>query len=329
VVTGWQMAATSISNQLADQFLQHAVDLARFEAHEQQRILRLLKKLERDLVKDLASADPTAPTRTAFQQGRLEALLEQTRRTINGAYRQIATSHQSEMRDLADFEAEQISNAVNGSVGASVMSVAVPETQLAAIASDVLIQGAPSRDWWKRQAGGVQQKFENAMRQGVLRGETNDDLVRRVRGTKAKGYSDGIVAGIAAKNAKALVRSSVQAVANKAREDLYEANDDVLRGVQVLSTLDGRTTPICIARSNAAWDPTTGKPLPESPRQEPYPGAPPYHFQCRSILLPVLKPLDDLLEGTGPRKSGQLGKLPAGQQASMDGQVAGDLKYED
>lgn len=318
-----------LSDIIVDRILEHSVDLARFEAHERRRILRMLKSLERSLIKELAGADPTGAVRTAFQQARLEAMLRQTRKTIDSAYREIATTHEGEMQELASVEQDFTRQAIDTSVGAAVMTVAVPETTLAALASKSLIEGAPSRDWWKRQARSTQDRFENAMRQGVLRGETIDQLARRVRGTKARGYSDGIIAGLSASQAKALVRTSVQTVTNEAQNALYEANADVVKGRRHLSALDGKTSPICIARSGAKWD-MEGKPFPDSPRQEPYPGPPPFHWQCRSVHVPIVKSADEILAdaGIGPRKKGRIRDLPPGKQASMDGQVPGNMTYE-
>lgn len=85
---------------------------------------------------------------------------------------------------------------------------------------------------------------------------------------------------------------------------------------------------ICKSRSGAIWDPETGDPLPESPRQEPFPGPPGYHPRCRSVLFPVTKSWDELIaEAKGKRKK-VLDTVPNRIRASMDGEVAGSLTYE-
>lgn len=319
----WRMA--SINDRVADRFLEHEVDLARFEEHLGDRALRVLKQLERDLVKELAGEDPTEPIRTTFQQARLKALLSQTRKTIATHYRDIAAEQRKELAELGSVESEFSREALNQIIDANVMTVSVPETSLAAIAgAATLVQGAPAAEWWKQQGSGLSDRFANQMRQGIARGETIDQLVRRIRGTKAKGYTDGIMA-LSRSQARALARTSAQAVSNEARRMTYEANEDVIRGIQHLSTLDGRTSPICIARSGSSWD-LEGNPLPESPRQEPYPGPPPFHWQCRSVHIPLLKSLDEIL---GRKAATIKNNAHESTQSSMDGQVAGDLKYED
>jgi hypothetical protein len=165
------------------------------------------------------------------------------------------------------------------------------------------------------------------MRSGVLRGETVDQLARRVRGTKANGFKDGVMQASRAQ-ATALVRTSVQTVSNAARAEVFNANKDVIRGQQHLSTLDPRTCPICRPIDNAAWD-LTGAPLPDSPYKGPNPGRPPLHWQCRCVRMPVLRPIEELVNIVGPRKAGALDALPPSTRASMNGQVAADLTYEE
>lgn len=100
--------------------------------------------------------------------------------------------------------------------------------------------------------------------------------------------------------------------------------------MQLQGVLDDKTSAICMARSGFAWD-LDGNPLPETDTNEPFPGPPPYHPNCRSTLVPVVKGLDDLIED--PKVAARVRKavqaLPESTQASMDGKVASSLTYED
>lgn len=315
-----------IADKLADKFTTHAVNLLRFEAYLRRRAVSQLRRLEADLIKQVAEYDPFGPSRTAYQQARLQALLRQTQATIATAYRKMAADTQRELAELARFDAERARRIVNSAVGAEVMTVGVGETMLRQIVSDTLIQGAPTRVWWDRQSDTLRKKFADQMRQGMLRGEGVDPLARRIRGTKARGYTDGIMQASRAQ-AEALVRTAVNGVANGARQETFRANADVAKGVQALATLDGRTTEICIARSGSAWD-WDGNPLPESPRQEPFPGYPPWHWNCRTVMTVVLRSLAEMAQAVGLRKRAALRALPRTTQASIDGQVAANLNYE-
>lgn len=315
-----------ISDILADRFTVRGVQLLRFDAHLRRRALTVLKKLEAELAGQVAQFDPYGPSRTTYQRARLDALLRWSRATIASRYRTIREGQTRQMEDLVDDEATRTADLINRTVGADVMSAGVTETQLAQIVSGTLIEGSPAASWWGEQSKALQRRFTNQMQMGAIRGETVDELVRRVRGTRANGYTDGIME-TSRREAQALVRTAIQGVSNGARMAVFRANDDVVRGVQALVTLDGRTTEICIARSGGAWD-LEGAPLPESTRQEPFPGYPPWHWGCRTTLIAVLRTVKEMLGLVGSRKAATLRALPKATQSSMDGQVAASLTYE-
>lgn len=126
------------------------------------------------------------------------------------------------------------------------------------------------------------------------------------------------------------VRTSAQSILNDARLQTFRENADVVKGMQLQVVLDGRTSDICMARSGFAWE-LDGNPLPETDTDEPFPGPPPYHPNCRSTLVPVVKSLDDLIDDpkVAARVRKAVQKLPESTQASMDGQVAASLTYEE
>jgi hypothetical protein len=114
--------------------------------------------------------------------------------------------------------------------------------------------------------------------------------------------------------------------------ETFKANDDVLQGVQAIVTLDARTSDICMARSAMAWD-FDGKPLNDETDID-FPGPPPWHPNCRTTLVPVVKSVGQLIGGKkgaalDARLAKEVKKLPKATQASMDGQVSKSLTYED
>jgi hypothetical protein len=317
------VAVGPAAQRVADSFTVRSLNLLRYDAQLRADALKVLKKLEAELAAQIAAVDPTG-TRTAYQQARLKALLQQTGRTIQTAYQDLCATSQRDLFDFAGAEVDWVRLGTARVVGVDLLHAGVSEAQLKSIVSNTLIEGAPSKEWWSRQAPALMRRFSDQMRMGVLRGESIDELVRRVRGTKAKNFQDGIM-NASRREAQALVRTSVNAIANNARVATYQANDDVIRGIQHLSTLDGRTTEICIAMSGACWN-LDGDPLPESPVQEPYRPLP-YHWGERSTHIPILRPLGQLLR-VGGRRARALDAMPKSTQASMDGQVAEDLNYE-
>lgn len=334
----------SINDDLADAFVIRAIDLNRFAAGVRRDVLRILLDLEDELAAELARFDPSAPTRSAFQQRRLEALQEQTRKTIATAYRDMRRETDKAIVGVVQSEAVFARHAVQSVIGVDMLSVSVPPVMLETIARDILVpmgvdESQPLAVWWGAQEDATRRRFVGTMRNGILRGETLDELVNRVRGIPLRDDAGKIIRqrgqalrgpailDVSRRDATTLVRTAVQTGANQTRQTAFERNPDVVRGMAASTTLDLRTSAICIARTGAAWD-LDGKPLPESTRQEPYPGPPPWHPNCRSTIIAVLHSLADILRKAQPAKRAGVRDLEVSTRSSIDGQVPMSTTFE-
>jgi hypothetical protein len=299
----------TVNTQVANIFTRRTVQLFRFDAKVRAEVRRQLEKLERQLLADLQQFDPTAVERLTYRQQRIIALEKQVRQTLRENLRGAQTLLAGNMRDLALDTALQTREAIKGIMGVDLMTVSVPENVLRTLATKSFIHGTPAKDYWQRIAVGTQRRFMDHVRLGVMRGD-GIDVMRR------SWQKQGRI-GATFTDAEKLIRTATLAVHNQANAEVFAANDDVVRGVAALVTFDLRTSEICMARAGGAWNQETGNPLPESTTSEPYPGEPPWHFNCRTVLIPVLKSLRQI---TG-RKKASLIQLPEAMRSSMDGQV--------
>lgn len=292
---------------LAEYLRRRAVDLERLAAGETRTVVRALAAIEREIRLKLAEYDPTAVTITAARRRRLEALLADTNARIAALMRNARDQFGETLGELAEVEAAATVAQMRSTFAATQIPDAVrivPRNVLEALAGDAMIEGAPITDWWGRQSAGLRQRFTDQMRLGVAQGETLGQLIQRVRGTRARGFEDGVMAS-SRRQAEALVRSSVNSVSNRARESVYAANADVLEAVEHTATLDSRTTLQCAARDGKRWT-LDQKPIGHS---LPY-QVPPIHWNCRSVLLPIIRGIDELGPATrasadGPDATGR------------------------
>lgn len=170
------------------------------------------------------------------------------------------------------------------------------------------IQGLPQQEWWDKLNEQTQTRLRSAIGIGLAQGETVDQIVQRVRGTKANGFRDGVLEATR-RQAESIVRTSTTHISAQAREATFAAMPDVVARVQWVSTLDTRTTPVCMGLDGQTF------PVGEGPR-------PPAHWGCRSTIVPVVKSLREIL-GKTPKD------VPESTRASMDGQVSDRLTYGD
>lgn len=140
-------------------------------------------------------------------------------------------------------------------------------------------------------------RMEGAIRNGWAQGKTNGELIRQLRGTKAKNFKDGILRGKDRQAAEAVVRTSVQHTANTARLKTWENNKDIVQGYMWLSTLDGVTTTTCRSLDRKRFK------LGQGP-------IPPIHVNCRSTTIADLGEKWDFLN-EGATRSSANGYVPA------------------
>lgn len=154
--------------------------------------------------------------------------------------------------------------------------------------------------------------FAKTVRNGLLTGESTDKLARRLKGRLRFGQpgsarqiaqAGGELTSVANHQVMALVRTSINQVANAASQQVYEANQDVTKRYRYVATLDGRTSPICRALDGQEFDYGKGP-------------TPPQHFNCRSTTVPIVD-----YEGLGVTPP------PPSKRRSRDGLVPANQTY--
>ena len=228
----------------------------------------------------------------------------------------------AELRDLAKAEAQwaqvMLQTESNAVLAVDDLSLEVRGLNLSAARAVVSrpIIGRKLNQWFDGIAGDLQRRIETEVGVGMTQGETMEQIMRRIRGTKKGGYRDGVLEN-ARRQAETVARTTVNQVSSQAREATYAENADIIKGVQWVSTLDTKTSNICKALD--------GKVFPLDSGQRP-----PAHPNCRSSTVPVTKSWRELGAKLLKRKPGQRIDRPSeSTRASMDGQVPESVTYGD
>jgi SPP1 gp7 family putative phage head morphogenesis protein len=289
---------------IQDEITARDVELERYKRGVIVRVLNLLARLEEDLVKRMASLDPTevAPR---YKQARLTRLLAEMATLVDTYGAALEQDVLPDLTQLAKDEAAFGVRMFNGVIPVAVETVVPAAVTLQAAVMSRPFQGKLLKEWVRDHAPAVRMRLRGVIRQGVAEGQTIDQMVRAVRGTAASQYTDGVMA-INRRGAEAMVRTAVQHTVSSAREITYEANADLIKGVRMVATLDGRTTLFCMAIDGKVF------PQGKGPR-------PPFHVSCRTSSVPVLKSWKEM--------GIDLKEAPEGTRASMDGQVAAETTY--
>lgn len=273
--------AKTANQALYEATVRHQVHLLRFAEGQADQVLAALKEAEQEVLEKISGA-----MAKGLDTGRLEALLTSLKTRRAQVYEQLGQSMEEALMGLSGIEAAWETAALQGASPVVLNLASVPLEQLhAAVAAP--ISGIPLKGWLSNIQDREGQLLQQAVTQAVLQGETIDDLVRRIRGTKANGYADGILS-MSTRNAQALARTSVNHVSNQAREMVWEANADIVRALRWTSTLDGRTSDICKSRDGHLAPVGDSALLPSDQPLVPPGARPPGHFNCRSVMIAVL-----------------------------------------
>lgn len=309
----------SVNERLADAAVSHAIDLTRFSNGAVRRMIALLNRADADLFAQLMAALERV-LQSSFQIERIDSLLASVRDVNARAYEALRSGLEVELRDLVAYEADYQLQLFQSVIPApvqtklAVASVSVDQVYAAAMARPM--QGRLMREWAASIETDKMLRIRDALRIGFVEGETIDQMVRRIRGTRARGYSDGLIE-LDRRHAEAVVRTATSHVAGFTRDRFHEANADLISSVQWVSTLDGRTSSGCRARDGLKYTTTDHKPV---GHKMPWSGGPGrLHWNCRSSSSPVIKSWREL----GIDED----ELPPSTRASMDGQVPEDMTY--
>ncbi|HEX8591741.1 MAG TPA: minor capsid protein [Pseudomonas sp.] len=288
------------SQALYDATVRHAVFLEQLKAGEVKKFAPFLKEIDRSVREQLTKADITD-----YNLKRLTALLAGVDSLLLGIFDKYSGQLTLDLVDIASYEAqfEATSLTTTAPAGASFNAILPGATVIrAAIFTNPLsVRGADGGkllqafiDGWTSTE---RQRITGAIRQGFFEGQTNFQIIKTVRGTKALGYADGILA-TTDRNAGAIVRTAVQHVATQARLETFKVNPDIVEEVDWVSTLDNKTTTQCRSLDGRRFKLGVG------PR-------PPLHINCRSTVVAVTRftalfSKDATRASVGPNGGGQV-----------------------
>lgn len=280
---------------LSDPTIRHSVFIERLSSGEVRKFAPFLREIDKAIRERL-----TRGGLTEFGRDRLESMLADIDAMLAGVLDRFTRQMQLDLRDFAEHEAGFAARMLDDA-GFAVTAPAVGLVWQAATTNPLsagkgkLLAGF-IKDWTDSERAAV----TGALRLGVAQGQTVAELVRTIRGTKAAGYADGLLA-VTKRHAEAVVRTSVAHVGAQARQAVYTANEDILKGYQWDATLDQRTCVRCQSLDRRVFQFGKGP-------------INPLHVNCRCAMVPLL--------------SDEFAFLTEGEQrASLDGPVDGGTSY--
>lgn len=217
-----------------------------------------------------------------------------------------------QLQELAIDERDWLIASSNTAAGAEIFRAIPPESVILAIGRNASMEGGSVKDWFNGLNSTLRFHLQNSVNQSLLQGESTQQAAARF----------AQVTGVRMNEAETIVRTAIADVTNAVREEVYSSNEDIIKGRRHISTLDGGTSDVCIARSNAEWD-NNGKGLNDAGKKNTF-RRPPLHRRCRSYLEAILKSWDEIDPSLGWKT-----EIPQTTRSSMDGQVPSDMSFKE
>ncbi len=247
--------AASVNERLLHEAVAHSIDLSRFSNGVIRRLIGILNATDDSLMAQLVVAlSQIEPNQ--FRIDRLESLLGSVREINASAYRAVFNALAPEMRALAGYEAgyqiDLLEHVLPAEVQARFILARISVDQVYAAAYSRPFQGALLKDWAANAEANRLTALRNSIRTGYVEGRTTDQIIRDVRGTKAKQFRDGKLDG-SRRGLAAIVQTALSHTAATARDESYKANEDIIKAVRWVATLDSRTSPPCRLRDGLRY----------------------------------------------------------------------------
>jgi len=318
----------SITTQIQDLLIARAVDLDRLSASIYKDVDNLLLQTQKSILTAIVSSENITSNKK-----RLSKLFIEIDGILDEKYGKIDKKVKKVLLGLSVSENKFLMDNLNKILGANIFDITVTKEGLQVILDNTLIDGVLIGDWFKKSKTNYRHNLEkvvNKVKQGIQIGLVKGDPILTIL-ADLKSDSDLAPLAKAENELRTLVRTSVMEVANNIRYELYKGNSDIIQGVQVVATLDKRTTPLCRSLDKRVYDLNTRKALDGGGGS--LPAGPPFHFNCRSTLVPVLYPYskiitsDDIQRRKGTAIMEKLSQLATKERSSMFGPVSGSLDY--
>lgn len=307
--------AKTVNEELQDAMLRHQTYVLRYSGSVRNKINALLDATEQDIADKIRARLANAPGGLTgpYEVRRMKALQDQIYTIRANAWEKSGEELKTEMVNLALAESVALGNTITLLLPVIINVVQPSARMLRSIALSRPFHGRVLMDWAKDMQADDLRRIHNAIQVGMTEGQPTEAIVRRVIGTEALSYADGVTQMTRA-NVSSIVRTATNHIANHSREAWFQENSDVITDERFVATLDSRTTPICRAYDGQQFPVGTGP-------------IPPLHINCRSLRIAVI---DGTLAGDRPAKpytEDQLASEYADENDIQDVETRDDLPY--
>lgn len=312
----------TVNEKLAREAVRRRLYLTRYSnetaANLAAQLARIPPKLLPDLLRLLDGVSASN-----FTAERINALTKAISKVVEPIYASIWKEATQELSTLSRVESNYHFTLMESVIPNQVLTAGltvqtISFSQVWAAVNSNPFSGALLKDWGKGLAVDAIKTIMNTVTYGINSGQTTMQVIRAVTGTKALNYQDGALQA-PSRHLANVVKTAISHVQAEAGDMFIQANNDIIKAQEWISTLDSHTSALCIQRDKLRYTiDKEPKPIGHSVPWGAGPGK--LHFCCRSTKAPIVMSLNEI---------GLKGEFSDATRASMNGQVPAATKYAD
>lgn len=302
---------------MIDALVQHQANAYRLNTGEFNSLYSLFRKESNNVFNQLLilMLDLSEAEKTALSQGRYTTSdLKEIKALFDDLYSSVATTVSDTFAlsaiSYALYEANFTAKLYGESVDLTGESI-VKKSKSTPLSTGQLVD-----DVWKDLAEKVRKKAMYTVRQGIVNGNTTQQIVSELKGSKVGGEYVGGIVEQSRSALEANVRTLRSHVANSAMQDTFDILGYEYK--KFLATIDGRVSKICASLDSKVWK-----------SNDPNLRQPPLHYNCRSILVGTDK--DGSMLGKRPfvEDNRPVSKIPKSEREGIIGQIDANTSFSE
>lgn len=268
-------------NDISELMVRRMFDVRQFENATIKKVFPLLQSARNESVALVQAMNLGELKTVKGKKRRAELFAQRSTKILDDNFTKLGNTVRSDAKRLARLEADFSADLLQKNVGPTVAVVNSPLALTKETINQIVdlepIDGITHGKFISNLKVGTRLEMQKRIQIGMFNGESTAELVRRIRGTRAAGFKDGVFGGQARRSIERTVRTTVNHVSNRARMEVYKSNDDITKGYEFVATLDERTTAICqsLDGKKFGYKDSAGR-------------VPPLHPQCRSTIIAIV-----------------------------------------
>lgn len=306
----------TVNEKLASEAVRRRIMLLRYGNNLAQLLINELREANPSITASLLQGVEGMNARNTTP-ARLNALRRLVLNETTDVYTAILKKLNGEMDKFGTAETEYHANTLRSGIPPAVLKLLDKKIettswqQVLASVNSRAVMGSTIEKWFNtRLPEELTAGLVNGVQKGIIEGVPSTKIISEIRKGGAWGNNE--------RNLATVTHTAINFVAADARELTRAANADLIKQRQWLSTLDNKTSVICIVRDGLLY--TADKEPKPIGHNIPY-GAGPgkIHFRCRSTETWVVKSFREL--------GIDIDELDEGTRASMNGEVPAGMNY--